>query len=190
MTDSTDLLQLVAEPLVTSRLELRIVADEDAAELERIINDREIASNTNSIPYPYPAGELTNWIEEHRELARQGQALPLTILSRQQGRRPIGIIGLAIDREARTAELGYWLGRDYWGQGLATEAATATLGCGFDVLGLHRIHAHHLTRNPASGRVLEKAGMVREGLLRQHAFKWGVHEDIVWFGMLASDSRR
>lgn len=185
-----NLLELIATPLQTPRLRLRIVEPGDGPPLEKIINDREIASNTNSIPYPYPAGGLQSWIEEHRELARTGEALSLAVLPRDPAAGPPrGIMGLAIDRESRTAELGYWLGREYWGQGLATEAAQAVLQCGFESLGLLRIHAHHLTRNPASGRVLEKAGMLQEGVLRQHAFKWGVLEDVAWYGMLASDRR-
>ncbi len=56
---------------------------------------------------------------------------------------------------------------------------------GFTDLNLHRIHSSHLTRNPASGRVLQKLGMLQEGVARQHTKKWGVHEDLVLYGLLA-----
>jgi len=57
---------------------------------------------------------------------------------------------------------------------------------GFERRGLHRIHASHLTRNPASGRVLQKIGMRYEGCLRQHVDKWEVFEDLALYGILQS----
>jgi RimJ/RimL family protein N-acetyltransferase len=83
--------------------------------------------------------------------------------------------------------MGFWVGVEHWRQGYATEAAEALLRYGFDTLGLNRIYAHHMVRNPASGRVLEKAGMKREGLLRQRVRKWGVFEDVVLLAILRED---
>ena len=82
------------------------------------------------------------------------------------------------------AELGYWIGKPYWGQGYCTEAARATLDFGFEQLGLNRIFAHHFARNPASGRVMQKIGMTREGRLRQHVKKWDAFEDLELYGIL------
>jgi [ribosomal protein S5]-alanine N-acetyltransferase len=79
------------------------------------------------------------------------------------------------------------VGRDWWGQGYATEAARAVLRYGFEELKLNRIYAHHMTKNPASGRVLEKIGMQREGCLRQMIRKWGVLEDVVLYAILRQD---
>jgi [ribosomal protein S5]-alanine N-acetyltransferase len=75
----------------------------------------------------------------------------------------------------------------WWGQGYATEAAKALLRHGFEALGLNRIYAHHMTKNPASGRVLEKIGMKREGLLRQAILKSDNFEDVVLYAMLRQD---
>jgi RimJ/RimL family protein N-acetyltransferase len=58
---------------------------------------------------------------------------------------------------------------------------------GFETLALHRIHAYHMTRNPASGRVMQKIGMRYEGCLRQHICKWGVFEDAAVYGILKSE---
>jgi RimJ/RimL family protein N-acetyltransferase len=99
----------------------------------------------------------------------------------------LGAIGLEINSQDHNAELGYWIGKPYWSQGYCTESARAVLEFGFTQLGLHKIHAHYMTRNPASGRILEKIGMRREGLFRQHVRKWGVFEDIACYGILAFD---
>ena len=79
------------------------------------------------------------------------------------------------------------MGKDWWGQGYATEAARAVLRYGFEELKLNRIYAHHMTKNPASGRVLAKIGMRREGLHRQAMRKWDVFEDVVVYAMLQQD---
>ena len=83
--------------------------------------------------------------------------------------------------------MGMWIGVEWWGRGYATEAARAILDHGFESLGLNRIYAHHMVRNPASGRVLEKIGMMKEGLLRQPVRKWGKFEDVVVFAILRDD---
>jgi RimJ/RimL family protein N-acetyltransferase len=99
----------------------------------------------------------------------------------------IGAIGLRLDQSHARAELGYWLGKPFWQRGYCTEAARAVVAYGFNVLGLHRIHAAYMQRNPASGRVMQKIGMTYEGCMRQHIRKWGVFEDLEVYGMLHSD---
>lgn len=95
-------------------------------------------------------------------------------------------MGLILDSENNCAELGYWIGKPYWGRGYCTEAARAIVRYGFDDLHLHRIHSSHFASNPASGRVMQKIGMTREGCLRQHIRKWGQWEDVVLYGILRS----
>jgi RimJ/RimL family protein N-acetyltransferase len=74
-----------------------------------------------------------------------------------------------------------------WGRGFCTEAAAAVLDYGFESLGLHRVFASYFARNPTSGRVMEKLGMAREGLLRGHVRKWGVFENLVVRGVLREE---
>jgi ribosomal-protein-alanine N-acetyltransferase len=85
----------------------------------------------------------------------------------------IGAIGLHVTKEAHRGEVGYWIGKDFWGQGYASEAAGEMIRFGFEELALNKIDDSELTRNPASMRVLEKVGMKKEGILRQHADRWG-----------------
>ena len=99
----------------------------------------------------------------------------------------IGAIGLTINSEFERAELGDWIGEPYWGLGYCSEAAQRIVRYGFEDLGLNRIHAWHLARNPASGRVLQKIGMSNEGIARQHTRKHGKFEDIVLCGLLRED---
>lgn len=99
----------------------------------------------------------------------------------------VGTVGLRIDRNVNMAELGYWIGKPYWNLGFATEAVVAILAFGFDELRLNRIQAGHMARNPASGWVMEKAGMILEGTTRQAAVKWGRYEDLVSYGILRED---
>jgi RimJ/RimL family protein N-acetyltransferase len=77
----------------------------------------------------------------------------------------------------------------YWGEGYATEAAAALVAWGFDILDLQRIHAAHFTRNPASGRVMQKIGMTFEGIARQHVLKHDRWEDMARYGIVRGDPR-
>jgi [ribosomal protein S5]-alanine N-acetyltransferase len=99
----------------------------------------------------------------------------------------VGAVGIRFTPANNRAELGYWIGKPYWGRGYCSEAARAVLAYGFDERGLNRIYAHHMTRNPASGRVMQKAGMQREGILRRHFLKWGVFEDVEIYGILREE---
>jgi RimJ/RimL family protein N-acetyltransferase len=84
----------------------------------------------------------------------------------------MGTISLsAISNEHQKAEIGYWLGTPYLHQGYCTEAAATVLKYGFEVLGLNRIYSTHMTRNPRSGKVMQKIGMKHEGHLRQDWYK-------------------
>ena len=108
---------------------------------------------------------------------------------RRTGNTLLGGMGLRIAAEHARAELGYWIGVPHWGLGYATEAAAAVLRYGFEELGLRRIHAGHYANNPASGRVLTKVGMAREGHLRAHVVKWGEPLDVVEYAILAEEWR-
>ena len=170
--------------LATARLILRPFAPEDAGTVQLFAGDREVAATTINVPHPYPDGAAAAWINSHAALWVERRAMSLAITERATGAL-VGATGLAITAPDRRAELGYWIGRPYWNRGYATEAARAMVEYGFGPLGLHRIMARHLARNPASGRVLEKVGMTREGVLRQHVLKWDVFEDLVVYAVLA-----
>ncbi|MGB5303829.1 MAG: GNAT family N-acetyltransferase, partial [Gemmatimonadota bacterium] len=125
------------------------------------------------------------WIESHVDAFRDRERVALAIAD--SNAVLVGAISLRLDLGHRRAELGYWIGLPFWGRGYATEAVVAMVEYGFKELGLNRIFAHHLARNPASGRVLEKAGFVHEGLHRAHVLKNGRFEDLHSFAVLRAD---
>ncbi|BET67985.1 GNAT family protein [Opitutales bacterium ASA1] len=174
--------------LLTARLQLRPFADSDASTVERLAGDLRIAATTATIPHPYPPGTAAAWIVTHEAAWNLGRGLTLAIVERDGG-TVVGAVGLNITPEHRSAELGYWIGAEVWGRGIATEAARALVDHGFGALDLHRVHAHHFARNTASGRVLEKVGMRPEGLRREAFLKWERFEDVREWGMLRSDWR-
>jgi len=170
----------------TERLRLRPFTLDDAHELQRLIGDRDIASPTLTIPHPYEDGMAEEWIGTHQEAFDKGERVEFAIVHGEHGFL-IGGIGLGINKEYESAEIGYWIAKPYWNHGYCTEAAQAVLKYGFEVLVLNRIYTTHMTRNPASGRVLQKIGMKHEGTLRQHVEKWGKFEDMEAYGILRSE---
>lgn len=171
--------------LTTERLVLRPFQQADAADVQRLAGDRDVASTTRLIPHPYPDGLAEQWIASLDGLYTSGRSASFAIT--QKDGTLMGAIGLSIEPADRHAELGYWVGRPFWNQGFCTEAGRAMLSFAFDVLALERVYAHYMARNPASGRVMEKLGMQREGCLRRHRFKWGEFEDLILYGILRSE---
>jgi [ribosomal protein S5]-alanine N-acetyltransferase len=173
--------------LATPRLRLRPLTSNDAPTVARLAGRREIADMTLSIPHPYSEAQACEWIAAHAgDPTTAGEfVMAITVAATDE---LIGATGLrGIDFDHWQAELGFWIGVDHWGHGYATEAAGAVVRHGFETLNLNRLYAHHLVRNPASGRVLEKLGMRREGLLRQATRKWGRFEDVVSLALLRAD---
>jgi RimJ/RimL family protein N-acetyltransferase len=113
----------------------------------------------------------------------------IALAVRQADEGLVGAISLGVDSAHHHAEAGYWIGRPFWGQGYATEALRRLISYGFAELKLERIVARHLGCNPASGRVMEKAGMIREGCQRRHEIKNGNLEDVVLYGILREEYR-
>ena len=171
--------------LETERLLLRPFHPADAPEVMRLAGDPAIASTTLNIPHPYEPGMAEAWIATHQESFDKGTGLGFAI-ARRADRALLGAVGLIIAPAHARAEIGYWIGKEHWNQGYATEAARAVVRHGFDVLGLNRIVARHFSRNPASGRVLEKVGLHHEGRCPQHVLKNGVFEDLELYGRLRS----
>lgn len=92
-----------------------------------------------------------------------------------------------VDDRSDSAEVGYSLSRTYWNQGLMTEALKVVLQCGFSDLRLNRIEAQHDVRNPASGKVMEKCGMRKEGILRSRIKNKNEYIDVAVWSVLAGD---
>jgi ribosomal-protein-alanine N-acetyltransferase len=168
--------------LQTERLTLRPYRESDIPELLPLIGTREVAATTLRIAHPYTEQHARDFLK----LAEEPDKLWLAITLRSDGHQ-IGGIGLRLEQEHQNAEIGYWLGVEYWAKGYATEAAHEMLRYGFEDLNLNRIHASHFKHNPASGRILKKLGMRYEGCQREQLRKWDKFVDSELYGMLRSE---
>lgn len=176
----------VPQPLLaTPRLALRPFVRSEAARVAELAGDREVAATTLRIPHPYDARMAEEWIAGLGPAYQEGRLVNFAVTTAQDG--VVGSIGLTLHAEHARGEMGYWIGKPFWGRGYASEAATAVLRFGFESLALHRIHAHHMTGNPASGTVLRKLGMRHEGTLRHHTLKWGEFHDIECYAILVEE---
>ena len=174
--------------LQTERLVLRGFTQKDASDVQRLAGEWEVARTLLSVPHPYEDGMAEEWISGHRSAFERGEGVNFATVLRERGEL-CGSIGLLINSRDANAELGYWIGVPYWGQGYATEAAKEVVRYGFEQLWLHRVYAAHFGNNPASGRVLRKVGMTYEGTRREHHRKWGEYEDRVEYGLLVGEWR-
>lgn len=135
------------------------------------------------VPHPYPDGGAAEWIAT---AAQRGRDFAIEL---HETGEVVGSIAINPYEQHRRAEIGYWVAVAHWGRGYMTEAVRAIIDYGFRELGLNRVHAECHGDNPASARVLEKAGMTYEGTLRQHSFRLGRFADKLQFGILRSEWR-
>lgn len=175
--------------LQTDRLTLRPLRMSDAPAVQALVADRAIAATTLSIPHPYPEGGAAEFIERMREHMDEGKGVVFGVFVREEEdagttETVVGTVGLTINRDHRRAELGYWIGRPFWGRGYASEAGKRIVEWGLESLHLQRVYAHHMLHNPASGRVLRKIGMTFEGVLPQHVLKWDEFVDLALYGIV------
>src|SRR5579871_3068436 len=151
-------------PLKTERLELRPLVADDAESLHRLVNDWEITRNLAVVPFPYPRSLADEWIASTQESLASGRAYELAITGHEGDEEMlVGVVGLRIDEDARCGRLGYWVGRRFWGHGVATEAAGRLARWALANLDLDRLEAGVITDNPASAAVLQRIGFRQIG---------------------------
>ncbi len=145
--------------LSTPRLKLRKPRAADAQVLERLVNDPDVAGMTTSIPHPFPAGAAEAFLDrmDRADPDREG-----VYALESPGAEFMGILGFH-PNERGAPEIGYWLGRPFWSQGYMTEAVAAALAWAGREWGKRYVLSGHFADNPASGRVLIKAGFLYTG---------------------------
>lgn len=143
--------------LKTQRLILRPFLIGDAYEINKLVGNINVAKTTLNIPHPYSVEMAKSWIATHKPgwAAKKNVVYAITLSTTG---KLVGAIGLH-DVEPLRAELGYWVGEPYWGNGYCTEAAKAIVNFSFENLKLKSVISRHLTSNPASGEVMKKVGM-------------------------------
>ena len=154
----------------------------DAPQVKALAGDREIYETTLFVPYPYEDGMAESWISTHQAGFYEGRGVVFAICLASGAL--IGAISLNKAGLFNAAELGYWIGVAHWNRGYCTEAAKAILEYGFDSLRYHKISARHFVDNLSSGRVMEKVGMRREGLLQDDVMKDGRYITVELYGIV------
>jgi ribosomal-protein-alanine N-acetyltransferase len=167
--------------LSTDKLKIRPWKLGDEPSLARYANNRKISINLRDrFPYPYTEQDARDWV------TFASASSPLINFAIEAGGEAVGGIGIipGTDVFRRTAELGYWLGEPFWGKGLMTDAVTLVVPYFFRQFNLVRVFAGVFDRNPASGRVLEKAGFVLESRMRKAVVKDGEILDQLMYVMV------
>src|SRR5215217_671733 len=153
--------------------------DRDA--IVRHANNRKVSINLRDrFPYPYKVSDARNWLESVIGYK------PETNFAIALAGESVGGIGFTVQHDVghRSAEIGYWLGEEFWGRGIATEALIAVTDHAFANYDLCRLYAHVVDCNAASARVLEKAGYELEGCLRKSVTKEGQTIDQLMYAMI------
>lgn len=165
----------------TKRIYLRKLMLADSERIAELSNNENITKNTLSLPYPYTIADAKAWFESHKDNELNKKAYDFGIIDKERD-DIIGVVGIS-NYQGHRGELGYWIGQAYWNQGYASEASALLIDYAFTKLNYNRIYARHLKSNPASGRVMQKLGMVYEGCQVEHEFTNGRFEDILLYGV-------
>lgn len=175
--------------LRTERLLLRPFTLADARDVQRLAGDQAVAEPTSALPHPYLDGMAESWIKTHRKSFADAKQAVFAVTLVSSGVLLGAISLMCLSRAHQRAEIGYWIGREFWNHGYATEAARDVIGFAFD-FGLQRVYCRCMKRNAASARVMEKTGMRREGCLHAHELKGAQFEDVLLYGVLKDDWRK
>jgi RimJ/RimL family protein N-acetyltransferase len=166
------------------RCTIRSWRKEDVDSVVRLADNPAVARNLRDrFPHPYGRKDAKAWIRSARA------AHPETVFALEVDGEAVGGIGLhpQEDVHRRAMEIGYWLGEPYWGRGIVTEAVRALTRYAFETFDVARVYAYVYEWNPASARVLEKAGYRLEGRLRKAVTKEGTTMDMLVYGFTEDD---
>jgi len=170
-----------------SGFRLRPFKSDDREAIAMHLNDRKVWRNlTDRIPHPYTLSDADEWLERQAKSRRENRIHNFAIEVAGEACGSIGIEPFS-DLARRGAEIGYWLGREHWGAGIATRALTQLTEHIFAVTDLVRLQATIIDWNPASCRVAEKAGYVCEGRLRLSISKDGTITDSLLYARIRND---
>lgn len=145
--------------LETERLILRPPTGADIPDIVRLVGDFEVSKNLATVPHPYTEKDGRDFLAKAQKGWASGEDMPFCILGKPNGTYA-GMCGV---HPNRNWEIGYWLGKPYWSQGYATEAASRIVAFAFDEKDAECLAAEWFFDNPASGRVLEKLGFTKTG---------------------------
>jgi 8-oxo-dGTP diphosphatase len=176
------------QPLKTERLTLRPLRPADAEAMHRLVNDWEVTRTLAELPYPYPRALADEWILSTVQQMEAGTGYHLAITG-HEGKTEIlvGVVGLRVDKAARSGRLGYWVGRAYWRHGVASEAARRLTSWAFANLPLDRITAEVGAGNDASVAVLTRIGFRPAGSATRQSLLHDTKHEVRLFEAMRDD---
>jgi RimJ/RimL family protein N-acetyltransferase len=175
--------------LETERLFLTELEAGDIPQIVEYAANKSISEYTLNLPHPYSEKDAVYWIN----LSNQGlknRTNYIFAIRLKSSNEFIGGIGLTVEQKFFRAEIGYWIAEPFWNKGYATEATKSIIEFGFNRLELNKLTSSHLEKNPASGKVMVKCGMTKEGELKEHVCKNTVFHTLILYGLTKSEYRQ
>lgn len=175
--------------LETERLILRPYEKSDGPRISVLLRSREVTWYTY-MPHPYTIRDYYGFLRKISTPAARRSNVVVAMVDRETN-DVIGAVGIHnLSEKNRSAEIGYWLAKKYWGKGYTVEAVGRVVEYLFVKRRLNRVFAGVFHPNTSSARVLEKSGFAFEGRARKAILHHGRWMDLLSFGLLAQDWRR
>lgn len=175
-------------PLETERLLLRPYSHDDSSAIVRLLNDPEMARFLMVTPYPFVDFDARTLVKAAWRRMTGGRGFDLLVATRALPGQVVGSVGVGLHDEGTRAELGFWIGRDHWGQGCATEAARRMMEFATDALKVSRFTGTVATDNAASLAVLAKLGFAETGRDERKVPSTGEMREVILFERKAEDA--
>lgn len=172
--------------LETGRLLLDQIKPSDIPAIVAYAGNKKITDTTRTMPHPYFEEDAIAWMNMANQGFRKKDNY-IFAMRDKSNKSFMGGIGLTIDLANNRAEIGYWIAEKFWNMGYTTEAVQATLKFGFEELQLNKIIAVYVETNIASGKIMEKNGMIKEGEFINHDIKYGEYISLIQYRMLKTE---
>ncbi|MDD5254319.1 MAG: GNAT family N-acetyltransferase [Candidatus Nanoarchaeia archaeon] len=167
-----------------NKIKIRKIGSSDVGDIYQNVKDKEVTKWTLNIPHPYSRKDAIAFVKRCRNKLRKEERYTFGIILKETNKL-VGLVSLFhVHKNNKNAELGYWLGKNYWGKGIMSEAVKLIIKFGFEELKLHRIYAEAFEENIASRKVLEKAGFKLEGIRIESRYKYKKFHNNYEFGIL------
>lgn len=172
--------------LKNEQILLRPFKQSDAHQVTEMASDYALYRTTLNLPHPYTFNDAVDWIQAHPAYVMEHGFYTWAIV-RPSDDTLVGCFSLSQNLKHKTAEVGYWIGKAYWGNGYGTHATKIAMDYAFDFLKINKLIGRYFCVNPASGRIMEKCGMKFEGILKESIYKDDTYHDIGFYGLLRSE---
>ena len=172
--------------LESERIILTELKSADIPQITSYADNENISAYTLNLPSPYTEKDAVYWINLANQGLKNATHYIFGIRVKPQIEF-IGGIGLTVEQRFKRAEIGYWIAEPFWNKGYATEATELIVKFGFETLRLNKLTSSHLDKNPASGKVMIKNEMIKEGELKEHILKGSTYHSLILYGLTRGD---